>query len=138
MQRQRRIRRAKEKRRLKGRIKGRNPIKPDVNNNLKTVGIVSFVVAQLSDVRVLQALVVVLLLILVIYFCWNNVLNQGLKKVGRIEFSTDDFIGKGCLGTSVFQGTFDGRNVAVKVCIFHFPVIPNNQLNLQMKLKKHN
>jgi len=123
MQREIRRRRAKEKRRIK-RIKRHHPhhhttpisttpITTPINN--QTIGLVGFVIGQLSDVMVLQSIVMILLIVLIVSFSWNNILNQGIKKVGRIEFTTDEFLGKGCLGTSVFRGTFDGRNVAVKV-----------------------
>ncbi|XP_073976983.1 serine/threonine-protein kinase/endoribonuclease Ire1 [Rhodnius prolixus] len=39
---------------------------------------------------------------------------QGIISVGKISFDTRQVLGKGCEGTFVFRGTFDGRNVAVK------------------------
>ncbi|XP_014244524.1 serine/threonine-protein kinase/endoribonuclease IRE1 [Cimex lectularius] len=44
------------------------------------------------------------------------VLNQqkGIVAVGKISFDTQQILGKGCEGTFVFKGTFDGRSVAVK------------------------
>lgn len=39
---------------------------------------------------------------------------EGLVKVGKITFDTSQVLGKGCEGTFVYKGEFDGRSVAVK------------------------
>ncbi|XP_058446373.1 serine/threonine-protein kinase/endoribonuclease IRE1 [Malaya genurostris] len=39
---------------------------------------------------------------------------DGEIRVGKINFNTQDVLGKGCEGTFVFRGTFEKRNVAVK------------------------
>ncbi|XP_029178141.1 serine/threonine-protein kinase/endoribonuclease IRE1 [Nylanderia fulva] len=41
-------------------------------------------------------------------------IGDDLVKVGKIIFNTKQILGKGCEGTSVFKGEFDGRAVAVK------------------------
>lgn len=41
-------------------------------------------------------------------------IGDDLVKVGKIIFNTRQILGKGCEGTSVFKGEFDGRAVAVK------------------------
>uniref|UniRef100_A0A1B6C1J1 non-specific serine/threonine protein kinase n=1 Tax=Clastoptera arizonana TaxID=38151 RepID=A0A1B6C1J1_9HEMI len=41
-------------------------------------------------------------------------LADGTIQVGKISFHTSDVLGKGCEGTFVFKGMFDGRAVAVK------------------------
>lgn len=41
-------------------------------------------------------------------------LGDGEYKIGKICFSPNEVIGKGCEGTFVFKGTFEKRNVAVK------------------------
>lgn len=41
-------------------------------------------------------------------------LSDGTVRVGKISFHTDNVLGKGCEGTFVFRGEFDGRAVAVK------------------------
>lgn len=38
----------------------------------------------------------------------------GVVRVGKIQFNTDEVLGKGCEGTFVFKGEFDNRPVAVK------------------------
>ncbi|XP_074099180.1 serine/threonine-protein kinase/endoribonuclease Ire1 isoform X1 [Cotesia typhae] len=38
----------------------------------------------------------------------------GTVKVGKIVFNIDEVLGKGCEGTFVYKGEFDGRSVAVK------------------------
>ncbi|OAD60687.1 Serine/threonine-protein kinase/endoribonuclease ire-1 [Eufriesea mexicana] len=39
---------------------------------------------------------------------------KGIVKVGKITFDTGQILGKGCEGTFVYRGNFDGRSVAVK------------------------
>ncbi|KAK1129786.1 hypothetical protein K0M31_019497 [Melipona bicolor] len=39
---------------------------------------------------------------------------EGVVKVGKITFDTGQVLGKGCEGTFVYKGSFDGRSVAVK------------------------
>ncbi|XP_015588609.1 serine/threonine-protein kinase/endoribonuclease IRE1 [Cephus cinctus] len=39
---------------------------------------------------------------------------EGMVRVGKITFSTGEVLGKGCEGTFVYKGEFDGRSVAVK------------------------
>ncbi|KAG7210888.1 hypothetical protein KM043_012369 [Ampulex compressa] len=41
-------------------------------------------------------------------------MGEGLVKVGKITFDTGQVLGKGCEGTFVYKGEFDGRSVAVK------------------------
>ncbi|XP_012535031.2 serine/threonine-protein kinase/endoribonuclease IRE1 [Monomorium pharaonis] len=41
-------------------------------------------------------------------------IGNGLVKVGKITFNTEEVLGKGCEGTFVYKGEFDGRAVAVK------------------------
>ncbi|CAG9094292.1 unnamed protein product [Plutella xylostella] len=41
-------------------------------------------------------------------------IGDGVVKIGRITFNTDQVLGKGCEGTFVYRGTFDKRSVAVK------------------------
>ncbi|XP_058791502.1 serine/threonine-protein kinase/endoribonuclease IRE1 isoform X2 [Phymastichus coffea] len=41
-------------------------------------------------------------------------LEGGLVRVGKITFNAEEVLGKGCDGTFVYKGEFDGRSVAVK------------------------
>ncbi|XP_035725102.1 serine/threonine-protein kinase/endoribonuclease IRE1-like [Vespa mandarinia] len=41
-------------------------------------------------------------------------MGEGLVRVGKITFNTSEVLGKGCEGTFVYKGEFDGRLVAVK------------------------
>ncbi|KOC68783.1 Serine/threonine-protein kinase/endoribonuclease ire-1 [Habropoda laboriosa] len=41
-------------------------------------------------------------------------MGEGVVKVGKITFDTGQVLGKGCEGTFVYRGKFDGRSVAVK------------------------
>ncbi|CAG5098136.1 Oidioi.mRNA.OKI2018_I69.XSR.g15400.t2.cds [Oikopleura dioica] len=68
----------------------------------------------LSNVHVLQALVLLLFLILIVQFSWRNIFPKAPHSIGKISFDPSEFLGKGCMGTSVFRGSFDGRDVAVK------------------------
>lgn len=44
----------------------------------------------------------------------TELLDNGEVRVGKIQFNPNDLLGKGCEGTFVYRGTFDGRQVAVK------------------------
>ncbi|XP_003699825.1 serine/threonine-protein kinase/endoribonuclease Ire1 isoform X2 [Megachile rotundata] len=41
-------------------------------------------------------------------------MGEGVVKIGKITFDTSQVLGKGCEGTFVYRGEFDGRSVAVK------------------------
>ncbi|XP_076627174.1 serine/threonine-protein kinase/endoribonuclease Ire1 isoform X1 [Colletes latitarsis] len=41
-------------------------------------------------------------------------MGEGVVKIGKISFDTGQVLGKGCEGTFVYRGEFDGRFVAVK------------------------
>ncbi|KAK2585144.1 hypothetical protein KPH14_008650 [Odynerus spinipes] len=41
-------------------------------------------------------------------------MGEGSVRVGKIIFNTNEVLGKGCEGTFVYKGEFDGRSVAVK------------------------
>lgn len=41
-------------------------------------------------------------------------IGEGTVRVGKILFNIDEVLGKGCEGTFVYKGEFDGRSVAVK------------------------
>nr|XP_034191794.1 serine/threonine-protein kinase/endoribonuclease IRE1 isoform X2 [Osmia lignaria] len=41
-------------------------------------------------------------------------IGEGVVKIGKITFDTGQVLGKGCEGTFVYRGEFDGRSVAVK------------------------
>ncbi|KAJ8682778.1 hypothetical protein QAD02_018570 [Eretmocerus hayati] len=41
-------------------------------------------------------------------------IGQGKVRVGKITFDSEELLGKGCDGTFVYKGEFDGRSVAVK------------------------
>ncbi|KAK6624059.1 hypothetical protein RUM44_010917 [Polyplax serrata] len=41
-------------------------------------------------------------------------IDYGVMRVGKIEFNSEEILGKGCEGTFVFKGKFDNRSVAVK------------------------
>ena len=133
MQRQIRLRRAKE-RRQRARQKERRHAKSP--NNLTPGSLGDKLSKMMNSKEFLQGTIlflVMIILMMVIIFSWNNIFNQGLVRVGRIEFTTDEFLGKGCLGTSVFRGTFDGRNVAVKVNFkrfFESPTLSEENCNL--------
>jgi hypothetical protein len=84
-------------------------------HSLSTGQIVEIAVNTISNVKFLQALVVLLVFALIISFAWKTAIDEKLTKIGKIEFDPEELLGKGCQGTSVFRGTFDGRDVAVKV-----------------------
>ncbi|XP_012058791.1 PREDICTED: serine/threonine-protein kinase/endoribonuclease IRE1 [Atta cephalotes] len=47
-------------------------------------------------------------------FVMPEEIGDGLVKVGKITFNTEEVLGKGCEGTFVYKGQFDGRAIAVK------------------------
>jgi len=113
MQREKRRRKHKERRherRDRHRQKRSNPKKgPKSDTNYVDLTRETF-----SNVHVLQFLVFVLCLVLIVQYSWRNIFPRASHQIGKISFNPSDFLGKGCMGTSVFRGSFDGRDVAVK------------------------
>uniref|UniRef100_A0A224X6K4 non-specific serine/threonine protein kinase n=1 Tax=Panstrongylus lignarius TaxID=156445 RepID=A0A224X6K4_9HEMI len=62
---------------------------------------------------------------------------QGIVTVGKISFDTRQILGKGCEGTFVFRGTFDGRNVAVKRLLPECFTFANREVQLLRESDAH-
>ncbi|KAK9500618.1 hypothetical protein O3M35_001853 [Rhynocoris fuscipes] len=62
---------------------------------------------------------------------------QGIITVGKISFDTRQILGKGCEGTFVFRGTFDGRNVAVKRLLPECFTFANREVQLLRESDAH-
>ena len=92
-----------------------------VIRSLTTALVIEAMVNIVTNVKFLQSVIVVMMILFVILHSWKNIFEEdGHKtKIGQIEFDQEELLGKGCLGTSVFRGTFDGRDVAVKVSCFY-------------------
>ena len=88
-----------------------------VIRSLTTAQIIEAMVNVVTNVKFLQSVIVVMMILFVILNSWRNIFEEDSKrtKIGQIEFDQEELLGKGCLGTSVFRGSFDGTDVAVKV-----------------------
>ena len=79
-----------------------------------------------------QTLVVLLFVACVVIFSWRSVTGDEYhrRKIGRIEFDPDLLLGKGCLGTKVYRGQFDGREVAVKRMLADSFALADREINM--------
>ncbi|XP_042889377.1 serine/threonine-protein kinase/endoribonuclease IRE1-like isoform X1 [Penaeus japonicus] len=64
-------------------------------------------------------------------------LENGSVRVGKIEFDPLQLLGKGCDGTFVFQGSFDGRSVAVKRVLPRCFSIADREVDLLRESDQH-
>ncbi|KAG0719877.1 Serine/threonine-protein kinase/endoribonuclease ire-1 [Chionoecetes opilio] len=64
-------------------------------------------------------------------------LHDGSISVGKIIFNPQKLLGKGCDGTFVFRGTFDGRAVAVKRVLPDCFSIANREVDLLRESDQH-
>ncbi|XP_063881427.1 serine/threonine-protein kinase/endoribonuclease IRE1-like isoform X2 [Scylla paramamosain] len=64
-------------------------------------------------------------------------LDDGTISVGKIIFNPQELLGKGCDGTFVFRGTFDGRAVAVKRVLPDCFSIANREVDLLRESDQH-
>ncbi|XP_050691255.1 serine/threonine-protein kinase/endoribonuclease IRE1-like isoform X2 [Eriocheir sinensis] len=64
-------------------------------------------------------------------------LNDGTISVGKIIFNPQKLLGKGCDGTFVFRGSFDGRSVAVKRVLPDCFSIADREVDLLRESDQH-
>ncbi|XP_045598023.2 serine/threonine-protein kinase/endoribonuclease IRE1 isoform X2 [Procambarus clarkii] len=64
-------------------------------------------------------------------------LDNGTVSVGKIIFDPQQLLGKGCDGTFVFRGTFDGRSVAVKRVLPDCFSIADREVDLLRESDQH-
>lgn len=62
---------------------------------------------------------------------------KGIVTVGKISFDTQQILGKGCEGTFVFRGEFDGRDVAVKRLLPECFTIADREVELLRESDSH-
>uniref|UniRef100_A0A915I2M0 non-specific serine/threonine protein kinase n=1 Tax=Romanomermis culicivorax TaxID=13658 RepID=A0A915I2M0_ROMCU len=58
-------------------------------------------------------------------------------RVGKISFNTQNILGRGCEGTVVYKGTFDGRDVAVKRVVSDFFNLADREVDLLRASDSH-
>lgn len=64
-------------------------------------------------------------------------LGEGKFQVGKIIFSNNELLGKGCEGTFVFKGTFEERNVAVKRLLPECFTLADREVSLLRESDEH-
>lgn len=64
-------------------------------------------------------------------------LGEGKFQVGKIIFSNNEVLGKGCEGTFVFKGTFEERNVAVKRLLPECFTLADREVSLLRESDEH-
>lgn len=64
-------------------------------------------------------------------------IQKGIVTVGKISFDTQHILGKGCEGTFVFRGEFDGRDVAVKRLLPECFTIADREVQLLRESDSH-
>ncbi|PYH97332.1 kinase-like protein [Aspergillus ellipticus CBS 707.79] len=62
---------------------------------------------------------------------------DGMLHIGRLKVSTDVVLGHGSHGTVVYQGSFDGRDVAVKRMLVEFYDIASHEVGLLQESDDH-
>ncbi|CAD5211342.1 unnamed protein product [Bursaphelenchus okinawaensis] len=62
---------------------------------------------------------------------------NGPKEIGKLAFDSRKILGMGCAGTTVFKGTFDGREVAVKRVLTSQFKLVERELELLRKSDAH-
>lgn len=66
-----------------------------------------------------------------------NEVSGPIIRIGALEVDTDKLIGSGSNGTMVFQGKFDGRDVAVKRMLMHYFDIASQETKLLRESDDH-
>ncbi len=64
-------------------------------------------------------------------------ISSSIIRIGALEVDTDKLIGTGSNGTMVFQGKFDGREVAVKRMLIQFFDIASQETKLLRESDDH-
>uniref|UniRef100_A0A0R3PMF6 non-specific serine/threonine protein kinase n=1 Tax=Angiostrongylus costaricensis TaxID=334426 RepID=A0A0R3PMF6_ANGCS len=86
----------------------------------------------------------VALFITVIWFCGKqvrkfrkSVVPDGWMSVGKLLYNPSEILGRGCEGTVVYRGKFDGRDVAVKRVISEFVKLVDREADLLRESDTH-
>uniref|UniRef100_A0A0N5C9S6 non-specific serine/threonine protein kinase n=1 Tax=Strongyloides papillosus TaxID=174720 RepID=A0A0N5C9S6_STREA len=67
----------------------------------------------------------------------ENTLIDGHFIVGKLQYDPKVILGRGCEGTVVYRGTFEGRNVAVKRVLSDLVKITNREINMLRESDSH-
>uniref|UniRef100_A0A0K0FBV6 non-specific serine/threonine protein kinase n=1 Tax=Strongyloides venezuelensis TaxID=75913 RepID=A0A0K0FBV6_STRVS len=67
----------------------------------------------------------------------ENTLIDGHFVVGKLQYDPKVILGRGCEGTVVYRGKFEGRNVAVKRVLSDLVKITNREINMLRESDSH-
>ncbi|CEF60106.2 Serine/threonine-protein kinase/endoribonuclease IRE1 [Strongyloides ratti] len=67
----------------------------------------------------------------------NNTLIEGHFAIGKLQYDPKVILGRGCEGTVVYRGTFEGRNVAVKRVLSDLVKITTREINMLRESDSH-
>ncbi|CAB3404497.1 unnamed protein product [Caenorhabditis bovis] len=62
---------------------------------------------------------------------------EGWMSTGKIQYNPKDILGRGCQGTVVYKGKFDGRDVAVKRVVSEFVKFAHREADLLRESDAH-
>ncbi|VDP08444.1 unnamed protein product [Heligmosomoides polygyrus] len=66
-----------------------------------------------------------------------NWVEDGWMKVGKLQYNPLEILGRGCEGTVVYRGKFDGRDVAVKRVVSEFVRLVDREADLLRESDTH-
>uniref|UniRef100_A0A0N4ZC80 non-specific serine/threonine protein kinase n=1 Tax=Parastrongyloides trichosuri TaxID=131310 RepID=A0A0N4ZC80_PARTI len=67
----------------------------------------------------------------------KEILEDGHFMVGKLQYNPKIILGRGCEGTIVYKGTFEGRNVAVKRVLSDLVKITDREINMLRESDSH-
>ncbi|WKX97486.1 hypothetical protein Q1695_013280 [Nippostrongylus brasiliensis] len=70
-------------------------------------------------------------------FTRNEEIEDGWMKIGKLQYNPHEVLGRGCEGTVVFRGKFDGRDVAVKRVVSEFVRLVDREADLLRESDTH-
>ncbi|EYB99129.1 hypothetical protein Y032_0125g1300 [Ancylostoma ceylanicum] len=70
-------------------------------------------------------------------FTRNEEVPEGWMKVGKLQYNPSEVLGRGCEGTVVYRGKFDGRDVAVKRVVSEFVRLVDREADLLRESDTH-
>uniref|UniRef100_A0A7I4Y3A0 non-specific serine/threonine protein kinase n=1 Tax=Haemonchus contortus TaxID=6289 RepID=A0A7I4Y3A0_HAECO len=70
-------------------------------------------------------------------FTRNEEVEDGWMKVGKLLYNPSEILGRGCEGTVVYRGKFDGRDVAVKRVVSEFVRLVDREADLLRESDAH-
>lgn len=70
-------------------------------------------------------------------FTRNEDVEDGWMKVGKLQYNPLEILGRGCEGTVVYRGKFDGRDVAVKRVVSEFVRLVDREADLLRESDTH-